>query len=168
MCRLIVVTSLLISYAYLTEFFNAWYGGNPFEQYTFLNRAFGPYAWCFWTMIVCNVIAPQLFWFRRVRTTPWAMFLIAIMINIGMWFERFVIIATSLSRDYLPSSWKMFRPTWADLLQLLGSFGLFLTLFLLFIRFLPMIAMSEVKMVMPATSMRRVQQGRTQLEEARA
>ncbi len=150
MCKLILVTSLIIAYAYGTEFFMAWYAGNPFEQYTFRNRVMGPYGWCFATMVLCNVLLPQLFWFRWFRTTPWAMFVISLFVNVGMWFERFVIVTTSLHRDFLPSSWKMFYPTWVDYVQLLGGFGLFTTLFLLFIRVLPMVAMSEVKACLPA------------------
>src|SRR5208283_301766 len=150
MCKLILVTSLIIAYAYGTEFFMAWYAGNPFEQYTFRNRVLGPYGWCFATMVLCNIMIPQLFWFRWFRTTPWAMFVISLFVNVGMWFERFVIVTTSLHRDYLPSSWKMFYPTWVDYLQLLGGFGLFTTLFLIFVRFLPMIAISEVKACLPA------------------
>ena len=150
MCKLIVGTSLLIGYAYGVELFAAWFGGNRVEQYTFRNRVLGPYGWCFGVMVVCNVLIPQLFWFRWFRTTPWVMFIISIFINFGMWFERFVIVATSLSRDYLPSSWKPFHPTSADVLQLLGGFGLFSTFFLLFVRFLPMIAVSEVKACLPA------------------
>jgi hypothetical protein len=109
----------------------------------------GPYAWCYWTMIGCNVLVPQLFWFRWFRTTPWAMFLIAALITVGMWFERFVIVVTSLHRDYLPSSWGMFYPTWVDIVQMLGGFGLFATAFLLFIRFVPMVALSELKAISP-------------------
>jgi molybdopterin-containing oxidoreductase family membrane subunit len=150
MCKLILATSLLIGYAYGVELFSAWYGGNPVEQYTFRNRVMGPYRWCFATMVGCNVLIPQLFWFRWFRTTPGAMFAISVCVNIGMWFERFVIVATSLTRDYLPSSWRLFYPTGADLLQLLGGFGLFASLFLLFVRFLPMIALSEVKACLPA------------------
>jgi len=150
MCKLILVTSLIIAYAYGTELFMAWYAGNPFEQYTFRNRVLGPYGWCFATMVLCNILMPQLFWFRWFRTTPWAMFVISLFVNVGMWFERFVIVTTSLHRDYLPSSWKMFYPTWVDYLQLLGGFGLFTTLFLIFVRFLPMIAISEVKACLPA------------------
>ena len=150
MCKLILATSLIIAYAYGTELFMAWYAGNPFEQYTFRNRLLGSYAWCFWTMVLCNVLLPQFFWFRWFRTTPWAMFILSIFVNIGMWFERFVIVTTSLHRDFLPSSWKMFYPTWVDYLQLLGGFGLFTTLFLIFVRFLPMVAISEVKACLPA------------------
>jgi hypothetical protein len=149
MCKLILVTSLIIGYAYATELFMAWYAGNPFEMFTFKNRVFGPYGWCFATMVLCNVLLPQLFWFRWFRTTPWVMFLLAICVNIGMWFERFVIVTTTLHRDYLPSSWMMFYPTWVDYLQLVGGFGLFTTLFLIFIRFLPMVAISEVKACLP-------------------
>jgi Ni/Fe-hydrogenase subunit HybB-like protein len=145
MCKLILATSLLMGYGYLTEVASAWYSGSQFEQYLVRNRATGPYAWCYWLMIACNVILPQLFWFRRVRTAPWAMFAIAILINAGMWMERFVIVVTSLHRDYMPSSWRMFYPTLIDVLQLIGGFGLFLTPFLLFIRFVPMVALSEVK-----------------------
>jgi Ni/Fe-hydrogenase subunit HybB-like protein len=149
MCKLILTTSLIIGYAYATELFMAWYAGNPFEMYAFKNRLFGPYGWCFATMVVCNVILPQLFWFRWFRTTPWVMFLLSICVNIGMWFERFVIVTTTLHRDYLPSSWMMFYPTWVDYLQFVGGFGLFTTLFVIFIRFLPMVAISEVKACLP-------------------
>jgi Ni/Fe-hydrogenase subunit HybB-like protein len=154
MSKLIIGTSLLIGYAYAVELCAAWYGGNRFEQYAFRNRVIGPYGWCYATMVACNVVVPQLFWFRWFRTTPWVLFLISVFINIGMWFERFVIVATSLHRDYLPSSWKMFYPTWVDYLQLLGGFGLFSVLFLLFLRYLPMIALSEVKACLPAVAVR--------------
>ena len=148
MNKIILATSLMMGYAYATELFIAWYGANPLEQFAFLNRAFGPYAWAYWTMVFCNVLLPQLFWLKRVRTTPWMMLPIAVLINVGMWMERFVIIVTSLSRDFLPSSWGSFTPTWVDLLMLAGSFGLFFTLFLLFCRYLPMVAMAEVKAVL--------------------
>ncbi len=149
MCKLILATSLLLSYGYLAELANAWYSGNPYEAYVFLNRATGPYLWCYWTMIACNVLFPQLFWFRWFRTTPGAMIVVALLVNVGMWFERFVIVVTSLHRDYLPSSWKMFYPTWVDIVLLIGSFGLFSTAFLLFLRFVPMVALSEVKACLP-------------------
>jgi Ni/Fe-hydrogenase subunit HybB-like protein len=148
-CKLILATSLVIAYAYGVELWAAWYGGNRFEQYTFRNRMVGPYGWCYWTMTACNVLIPQLLWFRRVRTTPWMMFVLSVFVNLGMWFERFVIVTTSQHRDFLPSSWRMFYPTWVDYLQLLGGFGLFATLFLVFVRFLPVIAVSEVKACMP-------------------
>ncbi len=147
MNKIMLATGSIVGYAYATEFFIAWYSGNPYERFTFLNRALGPYAWAYWTMITCNVVTPQLFWFKKLRTSIPVMFTLTIFINIGMWFERFVIIATSLHRDFLPSSWGYFRPTIVDILTLTGTFGLFLTLFLLFARFLPMIAMAEVKAV---------------------
>jgi hypothetical protein len=144
-----LAAGLLLSYGYLLELANAWYGGNTFERFVFTNRMTGPYAWCYWTMITCNVLVPQLFWFRWFRTTPFAMLVLAVLVNVGMWFERFVIVVTSLHRDYLPSSWGMFYPTWVDVLQMVGGFGLFLTPFLLFIRFVPMVALSEVKACLP-------------------
>jgi molybdopterin-containing oxidoreductase family membrane subunit len=165
MCKLILATSLLIGYAYSVELFAAWYGGSRIEAYTFRNRVTGPYWWCFATMVACNVLIPQLFWFRWFRTTPWVMLLVSIFVNIGMWFERFVIIATSLTRDYLPSSWKLFYPTWADYLQLVGGFGLFSSLFLLFVRFLPMVALSEVKACLPAAETAQASPGLGSLEE---
>lgn len=149
MCKIILATGLMVGYAYAAEFFVAWYGGNQYEQFAFINRAFGPYAWAYWTMVVCNVLVPQLFWIKKVRTTPWAMVCICVLVNVGMWFERFVITVTSLSRDFLPSSWGYFAPTLIDILMFVGSFGLFFTLFLLFCRYLPMVAMAEVKSVLP-------------------
>jgi Ni/Fe-hydrogenase subunit HybB-like protein len=149
MCKIILLTGSIVGYAYGMEFFIAWYSGNAYESFAFINRAFGPYAWAYWTMITCNVLVPQLFWFKKVRTTPWVIFILTIFVNIGMWFERFVIVVSSLSRDFLPSSWGYYSPTLIDVLTFVGSFGLFFTLFLLFVRFLPMIAMAEVKTVMP-------------------
>jgi len=145
MCKVMLATGSIVGYAYAVEFFTAFFSGNPYERFVFLNRATGPYAWAVWTMFTCNVFAPQLFWFKRFRRSIPVMFALSIVINVGMWFERFVIIVTSLHRDFLPSSWGYFRPTFVDILTFAGSFGLFLTLFLLFVRFLPMIAMSEVK-----------------------
>jgi Ni/Fe-hydrogenase subunit HybB-like protein len=152
MNKILLATGSMVGLAYGSEFFVAWYSGNGFEQFVFLNRALGPYAWAYWTMVFCNVAAPQLFWIYKVRTTPWMMVPICILVNVGMWFERFVIIVTSLSRDFLPSSWGSYCPTAVDLLMLLGSFGLFFTLFLLFCRYLPMVAMAEVKTVMAHTA----------------
>jgi Ni/Fe-hydrogenase subunit HybB-like protein len=149
MGKVILATGSMVGYAYGMEFFIAWYGGNPYELFAFQNRAFGPYWWAYWTMILCNVITPHLFWFKAVRTNMIAVFVISIFVNIGMWFERFVIIVTSLHRDFLPSNWGYFVPTWVDICTFIGSFGLFFTLFLLFMRFLPMIAISEVKAVTP-------------------
>jgi molybdopterin-containing oxidoreductase family membrane subunit len=148
MCKVMLATGMIVGFAYATEFFIAWYSANPYEQFTFRNRAFGPYGWAYWTMISCNVLSPQLFWFKRMRQSVLGMFLISIFINIGMWFERFVIIATSLHRDFLPASWGYFQPTWVDICTFVGTIGFFLTLFLLFLRFLPAIAISEVKGVL--------------------
>jgi len=150
MNKFILATSCIVGYAYAVEFFCAWYSGNQYELFAFLNRAAGPYAWAYWLMVFCNVAAPQLFWLKKWRTSPWRMVLVAVLVNVGMWFERFVIIVTSLSRDFLPSSWGMYWPTWVDLCMLAGSFGLFFTLFLLFCRYLPMVAMAEVKTVLSA------------------
>jgi len=145
MSKVILLTGSIVGYAYATEFFGAWYGGNLYERFHFMNRATGPYAWCFYLMVLCNVVVPQLFWFKRARSNVPLLFVASILINIGMWFERFVIIVVSLHRSFLPSSWGMFYPTKVDYAILIGSFGLFFTCFLLFIRFLPMIAMWEVK-----------------------
>lgn len=149
MCKIILLTGSIVGYAYAMEFFIAWYGGNLFEQYAFINRATGPYWWAYWSMIFCNVVAPQLFWFRRMRRHVLPVFIVCMFVNAGMWFERFVIIVTSLHRDFLPSSWNMFYPTWVDIWTFTGTFGIFLTLFLLFIRWLPMICIFEVKAVLP-------------------
>ena len=147
MAKVMLLTGSIVGFAYATEFFDAWYGGNVYERYTFVNRATGPYAWCFAIMVGCNVIAPQLLWIRRVRRCVPVLFALSILVNLGMWFERFVIIVTSLHRSYLPSTWVMYRPTIVEVGTLVGSFGLFFTCFLLFIRLLPMIAMWEVKAV---------------------
>ena len=149
MAKIMLVTGTMVGYAYATEFFTAWYSGNPYELYAFLNRALGPYAWAYWIMVSCNVISPQIFWFKKARTSIPILFTVSIVINIGMWFERFVIIVTSLHRDFLPSSWGYFSPTIWDVMCLLGSFGLFFTMFCLFVRFLPMVATAEVKTVLP-------------------
>jgi molybdopterin-containing oxidoreductase family membrane subunit len=137
-----------VGYAYGSEFFMAWYSGNPYERFIFIQRAMGPYAWAYWTMISCNVLWPQLFWFKSMRRNIKAMFIISILVNIGMWFERFVIVVTSLTSDFLPSSWRYYRPTLFDWGTIVGSFGLFFTLFLLFCRLLPMIPMAEIKAVL--------------------
>lgn len=152
MAKLILVTGSMVGYGYASEFFMAWYSGNIFEYFAFINRAVGPFAWAYWTMIFCNVVAPQVFWFKKARVSIPILFVISIIVNIGMWFERFVIVVTSLHRDFLPSSWGDFVPTFWDVSVLLGSFGLFFTLFCLFVRFLPMIAMAELKGVLPAAS----------------
>ncbi len=149
MNKIMLVTGMIVGYAYSCEFFIAWYSGNEYEMFAFLNRAFGPYAWAYWIMLFCNVAVPQLFWVKKLRRSIPVMFVASIFINIGMWFERFVIVVSSLASDFLPSSWDYFKPTIFDIGFLAGSFGLFFTLFLLFLRYLPMIAMSEVKGVLP-------------------
>ena len=149
MCKIILLTGSLVGYAYSMEFFIAWYSGNPFEIYAFTNRAFGPYWWAYWAMITCNVAAPQLFWFKYCRQNPWVVLAIVMFPNTGMWFERFVIIVTSIHRDFLPSSWGYFSPTWVDITLFIGTIGLFVFLFLLFVRFLPIINMFEVKGITP-------------------
>jgi molybdopterin-containing oxidoreductase family membrane subunit len=149
MAKIMLTTGLMVGYAYSIEFFMAWYSGNDYERFVFMNRAFGPYAWAYWIMVSCNVFIPQLLWIKKLRLNLAFLFVISILINVGMWFERYVIIVTSLHRDFLPSSWGYFKPTIFDLSTLAGSFGLFFTLFLVFLRFLPMISMSEVKGVLP-------------------
>jgi molybdopterin-containing oxidoreductase family membrane subunit len=149
MCKIILLTGSIVGYAYTMEFFIAWYSGNPFEQFAFINRATGPYWWAYWAMISCNVLAPQFFWFKRCRRNIWIIYFVVMCVNAGMWFERFVIIVTSLHRDFLPSSWGYFQPTWVDICTFVGTIGFFVFLFLVFIRFLPMITMFEVKAILP-------------------
>ena len=148
MNKTMMVTGSIVGVAYITEFFIAWYSQVEFEAYAFINRATGPYWWAYWSMMTCNVITPRLVWFRRVRYSIPLTFVLSTIVNIGMWFERFVIIVTSLHRDYLPSSWAMFSPTIIDIGIYLGTFGLFFTLFLLFAKFFPVINMAEVKTVL--------------------
>jgi molybdopterin-containing oxidoreductase family membrane subunit len=162
MCKIIIATGGIVGMAYLTEMFVAWYSGNAYEQFAFRNRMLGPMAWSYWIMVSCNVIVPQLLWFRKVRRNVAVVFILSLFINVGMWFERFVIIATTLTRDYLPASWDSYTPTSIEIATLVGSFGLFFTLFLLFARLLPMIAIAEVKGVL-SYARRRVVEGRKQL-----
>jgi len=147
MNKVILATGMMVGLAYGTEFFMAWYSGVQEEQFVFANRAFGPYAWAYWIMVSCNVIFPQLFWIRKIRRSVPVMMIIVILVNVGMWFERFVIVVTSLHRDYLPSSWGMYIPTLYDIGILVGSFGLFFTLVILFTKALPVVSISEVKAV---------------------
>lgn len=148
MAKVIMLTGMMVGYAYIMEFFMAWYSGNKYEQFVFINRMTGPYGWAYWIMFSCNVIIPQMFWSQKLRRSVPVLFVASIFVNIGMWFERFVIVMT-MHRDFLPSSWGLFKPTFYDIAILAGSFGLFFTLFLLFLRFVPMIAISEVKGVLP-------------------
>ncbi len=149
---IIIITGSIVGIAYITEFFIAWYSGVPAEQYAFINRATGPYWWAYASMMTCNVISPQLFWFKKIRTSIASTFVLSIVVNIGMWFERFVIIVTSLHRDFLPSSWAMFYPTFVDVGIYLFSMGFFLFAFLLFAKFFPVINMAEVKSIIKGSS----------------
>ena len=144
-----MVTGTLVGFAYIMEFFIAWYSGVTYEKAIFLMRALGPYSWAYWIMFACNVFSPQVFWSKKMRRNVTVTFILSIIVNIGMWFERFVITVTSLSNDYMPSSWDYYSPTWVDVLTYVGTFGLFFTFFLLFLRFLPMVAVAELKAVMP-------------------
>ena len=143
--KLTLLTGSILFYAYAMEYFIGWYSGNTFEQTTFFRRAFGPMWWAGWTMIICNAFVSQLLWFKKIRTNLTALFLISLFINLGMWFERFVIIASSLSNDYLPYAWQNPYLTWADWGILIGSFGWFLMYFLLFARTFPIVAIQEIK-----------------------
>ncbi|TXC85074.1 NrfD/PsrC family molybdoenzyme membrane anchor subunit [Luteibaculum oceani] len=147
----IIVTGSIVGVAYLTELFVSWYSGVEYESYAFINRFSGPYAWAYWCMMTCNVISPQLFWFKKIRTNLFATFILSIVVNIGMWFERFVIIVTSLHRDYLPSSWTMFYPTFIDIGVFIGTLGLFFTFFLLFARYFPVLALNELKTILKSS-----------------
>jgi molybdopterin-containing oxidoreductase family membrane subunit len=148
---IIVITGSMVGVAYLSELFISWYSGVEYEAYAFLNRATGPYWWAYWSMMTCNVITPQLFWFKKIRTSLIASFILSIFVNIGMWFERFVIIVTSLHRDFIPSSWSMFHPTFVDIGIFLGTIGIFFTLFLLFSRFFPVLALNELKSILKSS-----------------
>jgi molybdopterin-containing oxidoreductase family membrane subunit len=149
MNKIILATGMMVGYAYAMEFFIAWYSGNPYERFVFINRATGDYAWSYWAMITCNVISPQFFWSAKLRRNVWFTFVLSIFVNIGMWFERFTIISTSLHHGYLPSSWHYYSPTWVEITIFIGTFGLFMVFFLLFCKYIPIIAIAEVKSVMP-------------------
>jgi len=149
MNKVMLLTGMMVGYAYSIEFFIAWYSGNIYEAFAFVNRATGPYAWAYWTMITCNVLVPQIFWFKKLRRSLPVMFVASILINVGMWFERFVIVVSSLANDFLPANWAYYKPTFWDISTFVGSFGLFFTLLLLFVRFVPIIAISEIKGVLP-------------------
>ena len=147
----IIVTGSIVGVAYITELFVSWYSGVEYEAYAFLNRATGPYWWAYWSMMTCNVISPQLFWFKKLRTSLMFSFFMSIIINIGMWFERFVIIVTSLHRDYLPSSWSYFHPTWVDIGVFIGTIGIFFVFYLLFSRYFPVLPIAELKTILKSS-----------------
>lgn len=148
---IIIVTGSMVGVAYITELFISWYSGVEYEGYAFMNRATGPYAWSYWIMMTCNVISPQLFWFKKLRTNLTFTFFMSIIVNIGMWFERFVIIVTSLHRDYLPSSWEMFHPTFVDIGIYIGTIGIFFTLFLMYSRTFPVLPLNELKSILKSS-----------------
>jgi molybdopterin-containing oxidoreductase family membrane subunit len=149
MAKILLATGLIVAYGYLMEAFAAWYSGNEFEEYLLKNRALGPYAPYYWALLFCNVVVPQFLWSDRIRSNVVALFIIAIIVNVGMWLERFIIVITSLHRDFLPSSWGMYAPTVWDWATLFGSIGLFFALLFLFIRFLPMISIFEMRSLLP-------------------
>jgi molybdopterin-containing oxidoreductase family membrane subunit len=148
MAKLMLATGMIVAYSYIIEAFVAWYSANPFERFVVINRATGPYAWLYWALIVFNLIVPQALWSRRIRHSTVAIFVIALCVNIGMWLERFIIVITSLHRDFLPSSWGMYYPTIWDYATYAGTIGLFLMLFFIFVRLLPMISIFEMKQIL--------------------
>ncbi|MBI2682290.1 MAG: polysulfide reductase NrfD [Acidobacteriales bacterium] len=154
MAKVMLATGLIVGYGYMTEAFYGFYSANRYEAYMIHNRAFGPYAVTYWFLILCNIITPQLLWFKKVRTHTLGLFIISLIVNIGMWLERFVIVVTSLHRDYVPSSWGMYHPTVWDWATYLGTIGLFCTLLFLFIRVLPMIAIFEMRMLLPESKVK--------------
>ena len=151
-CKLILVTSLLVCYGYGIEWYMAWYSGDPNETYVALNRFIGPYAPAYWVMLACNCVFPQLLWFRRVRRTVWVVFILSLLVNVGMWIERFIIIISSLHRDALPGSWGMYYPTFWDWATFIGTIGMFLSFVFIFVRVLPAINAYEVKELIHKTS----------------
>jgi molybdopterin-containing oxidoreductase family membrane subunit len=149
MAKIMLATGLIVTYGYFIEAFMAWYSNNEFEQYVVLNRLFGPYAWVYWLLLACNCLLPQALWSTRVRKNVLLLWLIAMVVNVGMWLERFVIVVTSLHRDFLPSSWGMYYPTIWDWATFIGTIGLFLCLLFLFLRFLPVISIFEMRTLLP-------------------
>jgi molybdopterin-containing oxidoreductase family membrane subunit len=149
MARVMLATGLFVAYGYMMEAFMAFYSANAYEGFMIWNRFTGPYAWVYWMLILCNVVAIQALWFARVRSSVPALFTVAMFVNVGMWLERFIIVVTSLHRDYMPSSWAMYYPTMWDWATYVGSIGLFLSLLFLFLRFLPMISIFEMRTMLP-------------------
>ncbi len=148
MNKVIILTGSIVGVAYITELWTAWYSQNQYEQYAFLNRSTGPYWWSYWGMMTCNVVSPQLFWIKKLRRNIVFTFFMSIFINVGMWFERFVIIVTSTHRDYIPSSWTMYYPTYVEMFIYIGTIGFFMMLFLIFAKVAPVIAIAEVKAIL--------------------
>jgi molybdopterin-containing oxidoreductase family membrane subunit len=154
MGKVMLVTGLIVGYGYVMEAFFGWYSSNKYESFMILNRMIGPYWPFYWALMLCNIVVPQLLWNKRVRTSPPMLFLIAMFVNVGMWLERFEIVVTSLHRDFLPSSWGMYWPTIWDWMTFFGTIGLFVTLFFLFIRVLPMISIFEMRTMVPAAKVK--------------
>jgi molybdopterin-containing oxidoreductase family membrane subunit len=151
MGKIMLATGLIVAYGYMMEAFMAFYSADIYERYVTLNRMGGPYAAVYWSLIACNIIIPQALWSRRVRTSAARLFAVALIVNCGMWLERFVIVVISLHRDFMPSIWRMYVPTRWDWMTLFGSVGLFLTLLYLFIRYLPMISIFEMRSLVTET-----------------
>ncbi|RMF68875.1 MAG: hydrogenase, partial [Calditrichaeota bacterium] len=145
MAKVMLATGLIVAYGYTIEAFTAWYSGSEYEQYMILNRMTGPYAHVYWALLLCNVVVPQLLWLNRIQDSVVGLFIIAMFVNVGMWIERYVIVVTSLHRDFLPSSWDMYSGTFWDWATFIGSLGLFLTLFFLFLRVIPAISIFEMR-----------------------
>jgi len=154
MAKVMLATGLIVAYGYSIEAFMAWYSGNHYERFMMWNRVFGPYSWAYWALIFCNVLVPNTLWVKNLRTSPAYLFVVSLIVSVGMWLERFVIIVTSLYRDFLPSSWGAYRGTMFDWAAFIGTIGLFLTLFFLFIRFLPAIAISEMRTILPGAELK--------------
>jgi Ni/Fe-hydrogenase subunit HybB-like protein len=154
MGKVLLATGLIVAYGYTIEAFMAWYSGTTYERFMIWNRMFGPYGWTYWALLFCNLVTPQLMWFKRFRTSVGWLFAAAMVVNVGMWLERFVIVVTSLHRDFLPSSWGMYAPTFWDWATFVGTLGLFLTLFFLFIRFLPTISIFEMRTILPGADLK--------------
>lgn len=165
MNKVILLTGTIVGVAYLTELFIAWYSGYVYEQFAFYNRALGPYWWAYFAMMTCNLLSPQIFWSRRMRRNIFVTFALSIFVNIGMWFERFVIIATTLARDYLPSSWSYYVPSWVEVCIFLGTLGLFFTCYLIFTRVAPVIAIAEVKSILKSSGDQYVEEQKKYIEE---
>jgi molybdopterin-containing oxidoreductase family membrane subunit len=151
MAKVMLASGLIVAYGYLTETFTAWYSGHASEWFVIVNRAIGPYAFLYWLLIVCNVVLPQALWSASVRRNVYALFALSLVINLGMWLERFIIVVVSLSRDFLPSSWDIYRPTIWDWTTFLGTIGLFTALMFLFIRLLPVISIFEMRELVEET-----------------
>ena len=157
MAKVMLATGLIVAYGYTIEAFMSWYSANTYEEFMIRNRMTGPYAYMYWCLILCNVVAPNTLWFRRLRTSVPYLFFISFVVSTGMWLERFVIIVTSLHRDFLPSSWGMYHPTFWDWSTYIGTIGLFFTLFFLFVRFMPVISIFEMRTIVPGAEVREEQ-----------